>query len=272
MVKLRILSVLILSTALSACSFFGKDEDKTRDWSANKLYSEASAALQEDDYETAIKYYEKLEARYPFGRYAQQAELDVAYAYYKSGEPESAIAALNRFIQLNPTSRFLAYAYYMKGMVNFNRNLDFISRFLPTDTSQRDPGATADALNDFGEVVKQFPNSEYAPDAAQRMVYLHNNLARHEINAARYYMKRGAYVAAVNRAKYVIEKYQRTPSAKDALEIMAEAYEKLGMPQLADDAKRVLAMNEKAGNFVILPEQKRSLLGKAWNAVGLDRN
>ncbi len=272
MAKLRILSVLLLFATLSACGLFPTDEDKTRDWSASKFYSEASAALQGDDYSKAIELYEKLEARYPFGRYAQQAELDVAYAYYKSGEPDSAISALDRFIELNPTSSFLAYAYYMKGLVNFNRNLDFLSRFLPTDPSQRDPGAAVDAINDFAEVVKRFPNSEYAPDAAQRIVYLHNNLARHEINAARYYMKRGAYVAAANRAKYVLEKYQRTPSAKDALEIMAQAYDKLGMQDLADDARRVLAVNESAGTFAAAPKQKKSLLGRAWNLMELDKN
>jgi outer membrane protein assembly factor BamD len=272
MVKLRILVVILLGLTLSGCGLFDTTEDKTRDWTASKFYSEASLAMREGDYEEAIELYEKLEARYPFGPYARQAQLDVAYAYYKYNEPESAIAALDRFIELNPSSPHLAYAYYMKGIVNFNRNLDFISRFLPTDTSQRDPGAAATAQKDFAELIRRFPNSEYAADAAQRINYLHNVLARHEVHVAHYYMKRGAYVAAANRAKYVVENYQRTPAVKEALEIMAEAYDQLEMPELAADARRVIALNEAQGNFVAPPEVDESLLARIWNFLELDKN
>jgi outer membrane protein assembly factor BamD len=272
MAKLNILTALLLAAALSGCGLFPKDEDKTRNWTASKFYAEASGALAEGDYEEAIELYEKLEARYPFGRYATQAQLDLAYAYYRYGEPESALAALDRFIELHPTSPYLAYAYYMKGIVNFNRNLDFISRFLPTDTSQRDPGAAVDAFSDFAEVVNRFPDSEYAADARQRMVYLRNTLARHEVHVARYYMKRGAYVAAANRAEEVVEKYQRTPAVKDALQVMVEAYDKLGLEQLSADAQRVLAVNEAQGNFAEPPEFEPTVLGRIWNFLELDKN
>ena len=272
MAKLKILSALLLVVGLSACGLLPTDEDETRNWTANKFYAEASEALAEGDYETAIELYEKLEARYPFGRYATQAQLDIAYAYYKYDEPESALAALDRFIELHPASPYLAYAYYMRGIVNFNRSLDFVSRFLPTDTSQRDPGAALDAFNDFAEVVKRFPESEYAPDARQRMIYLRNNLARHEVHVARYYMKRGAYVAAANRAENVVEKYQRTPAVKDALEIMIQAYDELGLEDLSADAERVLALNEAQGTFAEPPQPEDTLLGRIWRFLELDKN
>lgn len=272
MAKLKILTALLLAAALSGCGLFPTDEDKTRNWTASKFYAEASGALAEGNYEKAIELYEKLEARYPFGPYATQAQLDVAYAYYRYGEPDSALAALDRFIELHPASPYLAYAYYMKGIVNFNRSLDFISRFLPTDTSQRDPGAAVDAFSDFAEVVARFPESEYAADARQRMVYLRNTLARHEVHVARYYMKRGAYVAAANRAEEVVEKYQRTPAVKDALQIMVEAYDALGLEQLSADAQRVLALNEAQGNFAEPPQFEPTLLGRIWNFLELDKN
>jgi len=272
MAKLRILCVILLGVHLSGCALFDTEEDKTRNWTAGKFYSEAAEAMRDGDYENAIELYEKLEARYPFGRYAQQAQLDVAYAYYKFNEPESAITALDRFIELNPSSPYIAYAYYMKGIVSFNRNLDFISRFLPTDTSQRDPGASVDAIKDFAELIRRFPNSEYSADAAQRITYLNNILARHEIHVARYYMKRGAYIAAVNRAKDVVENYQRTPAVRDALEIMAEAYDRLELPELAADTRRVIAVNDEEGTFVAPPKLQESLLTRVWNFLELDKN
>jgi len=246
----RAVYVLVLALALAAasgCESFGKREDKTKDWSAQRLYDEGKAALNGGDYETAIDMYEKLEARYPFGAYAQQGLLELAYAYYKFEEPASAIAAADRFIKLYPQHPNVDYAYYLKGLVNFNRGRGFIAaiveRYIPNDDAQRDTGALRDAFNDFAELTRRFPDSQYARDANQRMLYLRNTLAEHEIHVARYYMKREAYVAAANRARHVVENYQRTPAVVDGLAIMAKAYKLLGLEDLAADALRVLELN-----------------------------
>ena len=258
---------------LSGCAFF-EEEDETEGWSQQKLYSEASAELRSGNYETAIDYYEKLEARYPFGKYAHQAQLDIAYAYYRFDEPDSALAAADRFIKFHPRHPAVAYAHYLKGLANFNRTLGFLARFTPTDTSQRDPGSALDSYKDFEKVVKDFPDSEYAEDARKRMLYLRNNLARHEIHVARYYIKRGAFVAAANRANYVVENYQRTPALKDALEVMIEAYTRLNMPELAADAQRVLAINEQ--NNALIPDprdlQEKTWSRSLWDYFELDTN
>ena len=269
----RLIWPLLLTLLLNGCSFF-KEKDETKGWSQHKLYSEASSELASGGYEKAIEYYEKLESRYPFGKYAHQAQLDVAYAYYKADEPESALAAADRFIKFHPGHPAVAYAYYLRGLTNFNRSLGFLARFTPTDNSQRDPGAALDSYKDFEHVVKNFPNSDYAEDARQRMLYLRNNLARYEVHVARYYIKRGAYVAAAQRASYVVENYQRTPAVKDALEVMIDAYTRLGMKDLAADAQRVLALNKQSGAIIPDPQklQEKSWGRKLWDYSGLDKN
>ncbi|MCB1758883.1 MAG: outer membrane protein assembly factor BamD [Gammaproteobacteria bacterium] len=273
MKTIRRFSALLAALLLSACSLLPEQIDKTKDWSAQKFYKEASASMADGSYEDAIKYYETLEARYPFGQYAMQAQIDVAYAYYKDGKPEEAIAAANRFIKLHPRNPHVDYAYYLKGLVNFNRNMGFIQRFVPTDTSQRDPAATLSSFNDFGELVRRFPDSEYAEDARQRMVYLRNNLAMSEVHAARFYIKRGAYLAAAKRCVTVVEKFQRTPAVREALMIMGDAYDRLGMTQLAMDARRVLALNEEKG-YLEVPEVETdpSYGQRIWDFLELDEN
>ncbi len=239
----RILPALLLLLLASGCSLLPEQIDVTKDWSASKLYSEAKAALDGGDYETAIKYYESLEARYPFGRYAQQAILEEAYAYYKYEEPDSAIAAADRFIKTYPQHPNVDYAYYLKGLANFNRNMGLVERYLPQDPAQRDPSSMRQSFNDFAELVKRFPNSKYTEDARQRMIYLRNNLAQYEVYVANHYVLRGAYVAAANRAKYVVEHYQQTPAVADALAILAESYTNMGIQELAADTLRVLELN-----------------------------
>ncbi len=233
---------VLLSLTLAACGLLPK-EDKTIGWSAQKLYGEAKNSLNKRDYETAIEYYEKLEARYPFGKYAQQAMLEVAYAYYKSDEPDSAIAATERFIRTYPRHPHVDYAYYLQGLANFNRGKGLVEKYLPQDPAQRDPGAALQSFGDFSELVRRFPDSKYAADAAQRMRFLRNNLAEYEVHVADYYIRRGAYLAAANRANYVIEHYQRTPAVPDALVVMAKAYKILGLDELSRDALRVLRLN-----------------------------
>jgi outer membrane protein assembly factor BamD len=270
---LRLVWPLLLVLTLSACSAF-RDKDETLGWSQQRLFTEASDAMRAGNYDLAIKYFEILESRYPFGKYAHQAQINVAYAYYRFAEPESALAAADRFIRLHPDHPATAYAFYLRGLVNFNRSLGFFDRFIPTDNSQRDPGAALDSYKDFAEVVRQFPESDYAEDAARRMLYLRNNLARHEINVARYYMKRGAFLAAANRADYVVRNFQRTPSLRDALEIMIDAYTELGMTDLAGDTQRVLALNEQSGALIQDPQElvDQPIGARVWDFFGLDEN
>jgi outer membrane protein assembly factor BamD len=269
----RLLAPIALALLLAGCSAF-QDKDETVGWSQQRLFTEATEEMQAGNYQTAIKYYEILESRFPYGKYAHQSRLNVAYAYYRASEPESALAAADRFIRLHPNHPATAYAYYLRGLVNFNRSLGFLDRFLPTDTAQRDPGAALESYNDFAEVVRKFPDSEYTVDAAQRMLYLRNNLARYEIRVARYYMRRGAYIAAANRAEYVVQNYQRTPAVREALEIMIDAYTRLGLPELATNTQRVLALNEDSGALIPDPQKlaEKSLGQKVWEFFELDQN
>lgn len=271
---IRTTLICSLALVLSACAWLESAKDQTKDWSASKLYTEAAQELDSGNYKTAIEYYEKLEARYPFGRYAMQAQLDVAYAHYKGEEPEAAIAAADRFIKLYPQNPYVDYAYYLKGIINYNRSVGFLDRYIPTDPSQRDPGSALDAFQDFAELVRLFPDSKYAADARQRMIYLRNNLAKNEVHVARYYMKRQAYVAAANRCTYVVEHYQRTSAVENALEVLIEAYKNLGEDKLAADAERVLTLNRQAGRFINdepAPGEV-SLSRKLWDHIGLDTN
>jgi outer membrane protein assembly factor BamD len=229
--------------SLSGCALFGDSKEDIEEMSEQELFTEAKGALDEGYYTKAIEHYEKLQARYPFGKNAAQAQLDLAYAYYKDEEQESAIAACERFIKLYPRQKHVDYAYYLRGLSNFSQGKGLAERFLPIDTSQRDQGAALKSFQDFSELIKRFPRSKYVSDATQRMTYLRNLLAQHEVNVANYYMRRGAYVAAANRARYVVENYQRAPVMPDALTLMAKAYRILEMDDLAADSLRVLEEN-----------------------------
>ena len=231
--SLASLLVLLLAVLSAGCGLLPEQVDETAGWSANKLYAEAKTAMGDGAYDKAVKYFEKLEARYPYGRYAQQAQLEVAYAYFKQMEPASAIAACDRFIRLHPNHPNVDYAYYMKGLAAYSSNEDLLDRFLPTDPSKRDTDHAREAFAEFSQLVARFPDSPYAADAKARMVSLRNLLAQHEINVANYYLKRGAYLAAVNRGRFVVENFQRTPAVADGLAIMAQGYLLLGMDDLA---------------------------------------
>jgi outer membrane protein assembly factor BamD len=235
-------SVAVFALLLAACSS-GDKYDPTAGWSAEKLYTEAKDALNDGKYDQAIKYFESLEARYPYGRYAQQAQLEVAYAYYKQGEQASAVAAVDRFIKLHPDNPNVDYAYYLKGLTYFSEDLGLFGRFSAQDPSERDPKSTRDSFDAFKELVQRFPRSKYTPDSLARMKYLVNALASHEVHVARYYMKRGAYVAAVNRAQFVLRNYPQAPALEEALIIMVQAYGALGVADLRDDSERVLKKN-----------------------------
>jgi len=227
---------------LGACSGFDA-QDETVGWSAQRLYGEAKDAMSNQDWPRAIRYLEKLEARYPYGRFAQQAQLEIAYAHYKDGERASAIAAIERFIKMYPNHSSVDYAWYLRGLVNFNDQHSMLTNLTTPDMSDRDPKSTRESFNAFKEVVTRFPDSRYAPDAAARMRYLVNALASHEVHVARYYMKRGAFLAAANRAQYAIAHYPRSPAIEEAVFVLVLAYDKLGMDELRDSADRVMRSN-----------------------------
>jgi outer membrane protein assembly factor BamD len=226
---------------LAACSFTEKNDPST--WSAAKLYGEAKEALDSGAYDQAIKLYETLEARFPYGRYSQQAQLELAYTYYKQNETAPAVAATERFIKLHPNHPSVDYAYYLKGLVYYNDDMGFLGRISGQDRTERDPKTVREAFDAFKDLVQRFPESKYAPDARARMRYLVNALAFHEVHVARYYMKRGAYVAAANRAQYALKNYPEAPAQEEALLILVQAYDALRMTELRDDAQRILQRN-----------------------------
>lgn len=247
-IRLSLLIALVLLHA--GCS--GTTYDPTKDWTPERFYAEAKARLKHGAYEEAIKLFETLEGRYPYGRYAEQAQLEIAYAYYKGEEPALAIAAADRFIRLHPTHPNVDYAYYLKGIINF-RSERGVMDWMATGwdpTVDRDPKALRDAYNAFRELVERFPKSRYAADARKRMVYLLDAQARFEIYVAEFYFARSAYVAAVNRCKYVLENYPRTAAVEDALGIQAKSYTLMGLPKLKNDTLRVLKMNFPNSRYV----------------------
>lgn len=236
--------LLIAMFALSGCAYFGKDDINVEEsWQVERVYAEAKAALNGEEFDSALIYYSQIEARFPFGIYAQQSLLESAYAQYKLDESDLAIAGLDSFLQGYPLHANIDYAHYLRGLINFNREMGFFARYLTRDESQRDPGSARAALQDFNTLISRHPNSKYVPDAVQRVVYLRNRLARHEVNLATYYMRRNSYLAAANRGRYVLENYPRTPAVPDALVVMAKAYKVMSLPDLARDAMRVLKQN-----------------------------
>jgi len=243
----RILSVITCLTAgwlLAACGVFGGGTtDETKGWSAQKLYAEARAARDSRNFDKAITYYQRLEGRYPYGRFAQQAQMELAYTYHLDKNAASAIATADRFIKTYPNHPNVDYLYYLKGLVNFNDDLGIAGFITNQDMSERDPKGARDAFDAFKELAVKFPDSKYTPDAIARMNYLVNALAAHEVHVARYYVGRGAYLAAVNRVQFALKNYPQAPANEEGLLLMVRAYEALGMKDLRDDAERVLLQN-----------------------------
>jgi outer membrane protein assembly factor BamD len=254
------IAALILGLSLTGCGLLPEVQDETAGWSAQKLYSEAKSNLNDGNFERAIKLYETLEARFPYGAYAQQAQLEIAYAYYKDNEPISSIAACDRFIKLHPNHSNVDYAYYLKGLANFTEEQGLMTQFSKQDMSERDPKAAREAFEAFKELVNRFPESKYAADAQARMKYLVNAIALNEVHVAQYYLKREAYVAAVNRAKNVVASYPEAPAIEQALAILVVAYDKLGIADLRDDALRVLKLNYPNSKYA----QGVDATEKAW--------
>lgn len=236
-------AALIGALTLSGCGLLPEQVDETTNWNAQQFYAEAKLSLSEGAYDRAIQLFEKLEARYPYGRHAQQAQIEVAYAYYKQGEQALALAAADRFIKLHPEHPHVDYIYYLKGLVNFNEDLGLLAGLSRQDLSERDPKGAREAFESFRELVTRFPNSRYAEDSTLRMQYLVNSLAQHEVHVARYYYQRGAYVAAINRAQTAVANFPEAPANEEALFLLVKSYDALGMNELRDDANRVMELN-----------------------------
>ncbi|PIE41402.1 MAG: outer membrane protein assembly factor BamD [Gammaproteobacteria bacterium] len=208
-----------------------------------QYYEEAQSAMDNNKFLQAVERLQSLESRYPFGRYAEQAQLELIYCYYRTLDYEAAAVTAERFIRLHPDNPNLDYAYYMKGLASYSVDRGLIERFIPTDFSERDMGPARESFDDFNRLINRFPDSQYVEDAQQRMIYLRNLLAAYQLKTANYYMKRGAYVAAANRAAYVIQHFDKTPALAEALAIQAKAYMELELPELADKSVAVLRFN-----------------------------
>jgi outer membrane protein assembly factor BamD len=269
--KLGSLSLLITFACsivlLTGCAGSDGQKDDTDIWSESKLYSEATDKLNDGDFAKCGKYFEKLEARFPFGPYSQQAQINAAYCYWKGQEQAQALIAIDRFIKLHQGSSSLDYAYYLKGLITFNDDLGWLGKFTGQDLSERDPKAAKEAFESFKTVVERFPDSKYAPDSLDRMRYIVNSLAEADVMVARYYYQRGAYLAAANRAQLVIRDYDRAPAVEEALYILAKSYEKLGMTQLSSDTVRVFKLNFPESNMLETGQriQKERRWWQIWN-------
>ncbi|WP_447589253.1 outer membrane protein assembly factor BamD [Aquipseudomonas campi] len=267
--QVKHLLLIAILAVTAACSSNKPEVDENL--SEATLYQQAQDDLNNSSYTNAVAKLKALESRYPFGRYAEQAQLELIYAYYKNSEPEATKSSAERFIRLHPQHPNVDYAYYLKGLAAFDQDRGLLARFLPLDMTKRDPGAARDSFNEFAQLTSRYPNSRYAPDAKARMVYLRNLLAAYEIHVAHYYLTRQAYVAAGNRGRYVVENFQETPSVGDGLAVMVEAYQRLEMNDLAATSLEALKLNYPDhpslvdGNFV--PREKeadnRSWLAKA---------
>jgi outer membrane protein assembly factor BamD len=244
-VKLKILVVLALAVSMSACSMFRHKRDNIDTMPVDKLYAKAHDSMENADFSAAEKAYQRLIARFPSGPYNEQAQLDLAYSQYKDNKPDDAYSTVNRFIKTYPTNKHVDYAYYLRGLINFDRTSGFIDRLIQRNGEQarRDQGYNLQAFDDFSELSRRFPDSAYAADARQRMIYLRNVLAQFEINVASYYLRTKAYIAAADRAQYVVEHYQQSPQTGDALAILTRSYLALGQKTQADQTRQVLALN-----------------------------
>ena len=246
LLKSALLAVVVM---IGGCGLLPEKIDETKNWSASKLYAEARDELRTGNYDSAIKYFEKLEARFPFGTYAQQAQMEVAYAHYRQGEQAQALGAAERFIKLHPNHPNVDYMYYLRGLTNFNDKVSIFNFISEQDPTERDPKAAREAFDSFKQLVERFPDSVYAPDSRVRMRYLVNAIAQHEVHVAKYYYRRGAYVASVERAQFAVKEYPNAPATEEALYVMTRSYDAMGMADLRDDTDRVMKKNFPNSEF-----------------------
>lgn len=261
--RIATLALLALALALSlgGCR---KDRDQLQERSAEELYAKAKDSLDHGSWRTCILAYKALQTRYPFGRHTEQSMLDISYCHFKSGEREQALSTLDRFIRTYPAHPSVDYAYYLKGLVNYEENIGFLERLMPTRVRDRDQTAMQDAFADFSELLRRFPDSRYVPDARQRMVFLRNNLAAYEVIVAQYYQRRGANIAAANRARYALEVYPNTPQTPEALMLLHKAYSELELTELADSTMAVMELNFPGHYYVQGRKKGRDWTGWLW--------
>ncbi|MDE2280782.1 MAG: outer membrane protein assembly factor BamD [Xanthomonadaceae bacterium] len=257
---LRTLAVLGLALMMSACSLFGHKRDNIDTMPVEALYNMAHTSLENADYAAAIRDYQRLIARFPSGEYNEQAQLEMAYAQYKDADWDDAYSTINRFIKTNPASKHVDYAYYLRGLINFDRTTGFMDKISRDKEAQsrRDQAYNLESFDDFAELSRRFPNSAYAADARQRMIYLRNVLAQYEINVAEFYLRNKAYIGAADRAQYVVEHYQQAPQTGDALAILTRCYLALDRKTLAAQTREVLAMNYPKHPYLTDPKWPRS--------------
>lgn len=256
-------AIVALAFSLSGCALTDK-VDETRNWSAGKLYAEARDELASGNYDKAISHFEKLESRYPFGVYAQQAQMEIAYAHYREGDQAQALAAADRFIRLHPNHPNVDYVYYLRGLINHNDKISFFDFLGKQDPTERDPKAAREAFDAFKQLVERFPNSIYAKDSLDRMKFLVNTMAQYEVHVANYYYRRGAYLAAANRAQIAVRDYREAPAIEEALFIMVRSYDALGLTELRDDADRVFKKNFPNSDFLRGGRKKETTWWRFW--------
>ena len=267
--KLSVLVVTCALLSLSACGLFkDRGNDESKNVSASKLYADAKDEMAGGHYESAIKLYQRLESNYPFGTYAAQAQMEIAYAHYKASDAAEAMAAVERFIKLHPNHPNVDYMYYLRGLINFNDQIGFLSFIYSQDPTERDPKATREAFAAFKELVDKFPNSKYAADSVARMNYLINAMASYEVHVANYYYRRGAYLAALNRAQSAVTQFTEATAREEALFIMIRSYDKLGMFDLRDDTQRIFQKNYPDSRFLNPNARGDAAWWKFWAKSG----
>lgn len=261
---LRTLALSVLLGLLAGCSLFQRD-DPLETLPVEQMYASAKESLVGGNLSRAARYYQRLIARFPYGDFTEQSMLELSYAQYRANKHEEALSSINRFIKTYPAHAKIAYAYYLKALINFERDTGLLDRFAGIDSTMRDMSNSKQSFDDFAEVIRRFPGTSYAVDARQRMVYLRNRLAQYEISVAKYYLRRAAYVAAAQRGKYVLEVYPQSEYQGDALAVLSESYTQLGQKELATDARRVLELNNPRHPYLSGDwPNERSWLRKLW--------
>jgi len=254
--------ILLLVIGVSGCS--KHRHTKGGSIPAAEMYAKAKRSLDGQNWQRAIGEYRALTTVYPFGRYAEQAQLELAYAFYKGGKPEAALSTADRLIRTYPSHPNVDYAYYLRGLTNYDERIGFLERLMPSRVRDRDQTAAKESFRDFDELVRRFPDSRYAPDARQRMVFLRNNLSFYELDIARYYLRRKAYVAAAGRARYMLETYPGSPETANALELLHECYTKMQLPELAEDTMKIMALNYPDSPLVTGKSNRKGFFRRLW--------
>ena len=265
--SIRVWVVLALVLVLPACSLFHGKRDNLDTMSVQALYERANTALKNGNYGAAEQLYNKLIARFPYGDYTEHAQINLAYAQFKNDKPDDAYATVNSYIKTYPASKDIAYAYYLRGLINFNRSGGILSRLFPINRTKRDQGFAVQSFDDFSQLLQRYPTSRYASDARQRMIWLRNGLAQFELNIAFYYYDRQAYVAALNRARYVLDHYQQAPQTGDALALMVQCYKKLHDDTLEQQALSVLKLNYPDHPYFKSPNSWPHYSSNLWRLI-----